>query len=65
MVIMILKQTGKDSSLSSTIAGGADTFFGKSGGSTKDKWLFKLTVVTSIVFVVLTVVLVILVGSGS
>ena len=33
LVILILKQTGKDKSLSGTITGGsAETFFGKSGG---------------------------------
>ncbi len=60
--IIILMQTGKDKSLSSTLAGGAaDTYFGKSGGSSKDKILFRLTVVGSIVFGVLTTALTILV----
>lgn len=65
LVAIILKQTGKDKGLSGTLAGGSDTFFGKSGGSTKDKLLFRLTVVLSILFVVLSVVLTILVSSGT
>ena len=66
LVILILQQTGKDQSLSSTITGGSsDTFFGKSGGSTKEKLLSKLTIVGSIIFVVLSVVLTILIASSA
>ena len=63
---MILMQTGKEKGLSGTIAGGnSDTYFGRSGGSKKEKWLFRLTLIGSIVFVVLTVVLTILITSGT
>ena len=62
LVIAILMQTGKDKSLSSAIAGGSsETYFGKSGGSTKEKRLFRWTVAGSIVFVVLSLTLTILV----
>lgn len=61
LTAIILMQTGKDKDLSSTLAGGTDTYFGRSGGAKKDKLLFRLTVVASVVFVVLTVVLVILI----
>ena len=65
LIALILMQTGKDKSLSSTIAGGsADTYFGKSGGSTKEKLLSRLTIVGSILFVVLSVVLMILIASA-
>lgn len=65
LVALILMQTGKDKSLSSTIAGGSsDTYFGKSGGSTKEKILTRLTIVGSILFVVLSVVLMILIAKG-
>ncbi len=58
LTVLILMQTGKDKSLSGAITGGsADTYFGKSGGSQKNKILFRLTVVGSIVFVVLSVAL--------
>ena len=63
MVVVILSQTGKDKSLSGTIAGGSsDTYFGKSGGSTKEKLLARLTIVLSVLFVVLAVVMMILVA---
>ena len=65
LVALILMQTGKDKSLSSTIAGGsADTYFGKSGGSSKEKWLTRLTIAGSILFVVLSVVLMIVISKG-
>ncbi len=65
LIALILMQTGKDKSLSSTIAGGsADTYFGKSGGSTKEKLLSRLTIVGSILFVVLSVVLMILIAAA-
>ena len=60
LVGVILKQTGKEQGLSSTLAGGADTYFGKSGGSNKAKTLAKVTVALSVIFVVLAVVLTIL-----
>jgi len=62
LVIVILSQTGKDKSLSGSIAGGsADTYFGKSGGSVKEKLLTRVTIVLSILFVGLAVTLMILV----
>ena len=61
LVILILKQTGKDKSLSGTITGGsAETFFGKSGGDSKDKLLSILTIAGTVLFVAITVVLVII-----
>lgn len=57
LVVAILMQSGKDKRLSGTIAGGAETFFGKSKASTMDKMLSKLTTVVAIVFAVLVVVL--------
>lgn len=65
LVVIILQQTGKEKGLSGTLAGGADTFYGKSGGSTKDRLLFRVTVVLSVLFVILSVVLTILVSSGN
>ncbi len=60
LVAAILMQSGKDKRLSGTIAGGAETFFGKSKASTMDKMLSKLTTIVAIVFAVLVVVLYIL-----
>lgn len=65
LTALILKQTGKESGLSSTISGGsADTYFGRTGGSDKTKWMFRLTVIGSVLFVILSVVLTILVSSA-
>ena len=60
LVIIILQQTGKDKSLSGTISGSTETYFGKAGGNGKDRILSKLTIVISVLFVILTVVLLIL-----
>ena len=65
LIALILKQTGKDKSLSSTLSGSSDTYFGRSGGNKKDKMYFRFTVAGSILFVVLSVVLTILVSSGT
>ena len=59
LTVMVLFQSAKDTHLSGTIAGGAETFFGKSKGSSLDKLLSKLTVVVSVLVVVLTVAMVI------
>ena len=53
LVIAVLMQSGKDSHLSGTIAGGAETFFGKTKGKTIDRVLSKATTIVSIIFVVL------------
>ena len=57
--VVVLFQSSKDTHLSGTIAGGAETFFGKTKGSSIDKLLSKLTVVVSVLVVILTVALVI------
>ena len=57
LALAVLMQSGKDSRLSGAIAGGADTFFSKSKASTWDKILSKLTIVISVIFVVLVIVL--------
>ena len=59
LTVMVLFQSSKDTHLSGTIAGGAETFFGKSKGSSLDKLLSKLTGVVSVLVVVLTVAMVI------
>ncbi|MBQ8275296.1 MAG: preprotein translocase subunit SecG [Clostridia bacterium] len=57
LVVSILMQSGKDKRLSGTIAGGAETFFGKEKASTMDKVLSKVTTIVAIVFAVLVVVM--------
>ena len=62
LVVAVLMQSGKDNRLSGTIAGGAETFFGKTKGKTIDRVLSKATTIVSIIFVIL--VLLVYVFSG-
>ena len=54
VVIMVLLQEGKQQGLSGAIAGGAETFFGKSKGRTMEQKLVKITRVFAVAFFVLT-----------
>ncbi len=56
LIIAVLMQSGKSHNLSGSIAGGAETFFGKTKGKTIDKMLSKLTTVISIIFVIIVIV---------
>lgn len=56
LVVAVLMQSGKSHNLSGTIAGGAETFFGKSKATTIDKKLSKATTIVAIVFVVLVLI---------
>lgn len=56
LVVAVLMQSGKDNNISGAIAGGAETFFGKTKGKTIDRMLNKLTTIVAIVFVVLVIV---------
>ncbi len=60
LTLMVLFQSAQDKRLSGTIAGGAETFFGKTKGSSIDKLLSKLTVVVSVLVVLVSLVLVVL-----
>lgn len=62
LVIAVLLQSGKDKNLSGSIAGGAETFFGKTKGSTWDKILSKLTTVVALVFIVVVIAMYIIVS---
>ena len=61
--IAVALQPTKDEGLSGTIVGSGESFFGKSGGMTKEKWLSKLTLICSISLVVVVSVLTIVVIS--
>ena len=56
LIVAVLMQHGKDHGLSGTIAGGAETFFGKDKGNRIDKLLGKLTTIVGIVFVLVVIV---------
>ena len=55
-VSSVLMQHGKDHGLSGTIAGGAETFFGKDKGTRIDRMLGRLTTIVGIIFVVIVIV---------
>ncbi len=57
LIIAVLMQSGKSHNLSGTIAGGAETFFGKAKGKAADKLLSKLTTIIAVCFVVLVAVI--------
>ena len=53
LTVAVLMQHGKSYGLSGTIAGGAETFFGKEKGNRIDKLLARATTIIGIVFVIL------------
>ena len=55
--VLVMLQSDKDTKLSGTIAGGADTYFGKNKSTSKDKLLSNITALLSAVFVVLVIVM--------
>ena len=57
LIVMVLMQSGKTQGLSGSIAGGAETFFGKNKGKTIDGILSKITAVVAILFIVCSVAL--------
>ena len=57
LMVIVLMQSGKAHGLSGSIAGGAETFFGKSKGRTIDAILEKCTSIVAILFLVTSIVL--------
>lgn len=57
LIVIVLLQSGKQAGLSGTIAGGAETFFGKNKGRTMDALLSKYTAVAAILFLIVSVAL--------
>lgn len=56
LIVAVLMQSGKSHNLSGTIAGAAETFFGKSKDGKRDHKLSLATTIVSIVFVVIVLV---------
>ena len=52
LIAIVLMQSGKSAGLSGSIAGGAETFFGKNKGKTIDAILSKITAAAAIVFLI-------------
>lgn len=55
LMAVVLFQSSKSEGLSGSIAGGAETFFGKNKGKTMDGVLAKFTVILAILFVITSV----------
>ena len=62
VVVCVMLQSGKEKSLSGTIAGAGESFFSKNKGKSKEKTLGIITTVLAIIFVLLTVAFVIVVA---
>ena len=57
LVVVVLFQSGNQTGLSGSIAGGAETFFGKNKGRTLDAKLKKWTSVVAVLFLVTSIAL--------
>jgi len=64
IIVIILMQSGKTAGLSGTIAGGAETFFGKNKGKTIDAMLSKYTGFAAIAFLVTSLLLYFLIANA-
>ena len=60
LIVAVLMQQGKSHNLSGAIAGGAETFFGKSKAQSMNKKLSLVTSIVAVVFVVVVLVLTII-----
>ncbi|MDD2569443.1 MAG: preprotein translocase subunit SecG [Clostridia bacterium] len=58
LIATILLQSSKSAGMSGAIAGGAETLFGKKKG--RDEILSKITIVLTVVFLLLTLIIVII-----
>jgi len=61
LIAVVLLQSGKSAGLSGSVAGGAETFFGKNKARTLDGMLEKLTAVLAALFIITSLVLALLV----
>lgn len=57
LIAVVLLQSGKSAGLSGSIAGGAETFFGKTKARTLDALFEKLTAISAVLFIITSVVL--------
>ena len=56
LVVLVLFQSGKEKNLSGSIAGGAETFFGKNKGKEVNAFFKKATMISAIAFAVIVFV---------
>lgn len=57
LIVLVLMQSGKGKELSGAIAGGNNSYLGNSPTSSKDKLLFKITAVLTVVLAILVLAL--------
>ena len=57
LTTVVLMQSGKQTGLSGSLAGGAETFFGKNKARTMDGMLSRLTTILAVLFIVISFVL--------
>ena len=57
LIVIVLLQSGRQAGLSGSIAGGAETFFGKNKAKGMEAKLALITKICAIVFVVLSIVM--------
>lgn len=57
LVILVMLQEGKNTGLTGTVSGMADTYWGKNKGRSMEGKLVKWTTVLAVIFFVLTIVL--------
>ena len=62
LVVCVLLQSGKEKSLSGSIAGAGEGFFNKGKGKTKDKILSRVTTILSFVFAALVLAMYVVVA---
>lgn len=63
ITLIVLLQSGKDKRLSGTIAGAAETFFGKSKTAGNEKKMTILTAVVAVLFTAIVLVMYCVVGN--
>ncbi len=61
LIVVVLFQSGKTAGLSGSIAGGAETFFGKNKGRTIDALLEKWTAAFAVLFLITSIALAVIV----
>lgn len=60
LIIVVLLQTGKSAGLSASLGGGTETFFGKNKSRSFEGRLQRLTTISAIGFILLSILLTIL-----
>lgn len=57
IIVLVLRQDAKNNGLGGAIAGGANTYWSKNKGRSKEGILNKLTIILGAIFIILSVVL--------